>query len=577
MTSAAEPGHGRVRRVNGSLVEIDALEQVAMLDLVEVGDRRLLGEIVSVRGTRASAEVHEYTGGLLVGAPARNLHRPLSARLGPGLLGGVFDGLLRPLSHAATFLRPGETTYDDDRVWQFRPKVAAGECVDPGQLLGVVTEGPTFEHRVLAPPGHHGLVDWIAPDGGYTVDDRVAIVDGRDVQLAQQWPVRRPRPARRRLAHTLPLITGQRVLDLLYPIARGSTAAVPGGFGTGKTILLQQVAKWCDADVIVYVGCGERGNEMADVLDDLARLDDPRTGRALSERTVLIANTSNMPVMAREASIYTGMTVAEYFRDMGLDAVVIADSTSRWAEAMREFSSRTGELPAEEGYPASLASALAAFYERAGRFETQGGEEGSVTVIASVSPPGGDFTEPVTAHTQRFVRCFWTLDRDLAYARHYPAVSWHGSFSRDADLLARWRVERGEDSWPASRARALSLLAEADRLESLAELVGSSALPDRERVVLLGARLLREGVLQQSALSDNDGFCGPDKQNALLEMALDLYDCFQEMLARGVSAATIEEQDFGDVIRVRDTVGRNDADGVRATTAAARQRLEALR
>jgi len=571
------PPGGRVRRVNGSLVEIDALDRVAMLDLVEVGERGLLGEVISVRGTRATAEVHEYTGGLRVGAPARSLHHPLSARLGPGLLGGVFDGLLRPISHAATFLRPGETTYDDDRVWPFRAKAALGETVGAGQLLGVVAEGPAFEHRVLAPPGCNGRVDWIAPDGSYTVDDRVAVVGGNDVQLAQSWPVRRARPSRRRLSNTLPLITGQRVLDLLYPVALGSTAAVPGGFGTGKTMLLQQVAKWCDADVIVYVGCGERGNEMADVLDDLARLDDPRTGRPLSERTVLIANTSNMPVMAREASIYTGMTVAEYFRDMGLDAVVIADSTSRWAEAMREFSSRTGELPAEEGYPAGLASALAAFYERAGRVETQGGEEGSVTVIASVSPPGGDFTEPVTAHTQRFVRCFWTLDRDLAYARHYPAVSWHGSFSRDADLLARWRVERGEDTWPASRARALSLLAEADRLQSLAELVGSSALPDRERIVLLGARLLREGVLQQSALSANDGFCGPEKQNALLEMALDLYDCLHELLGRGVSAATIEEQDFSDVIRVRDTTAGDDADAVRTAGAAARHRLEGLR
>jgi V/A-type H+-transporting ATPase subunit A len=284
-----------------------------------------------------------------------------------------------------------------------------------------------------------------------------------------------------------------------------------------------------------------------------------------------------MPVMAREASIYTGMTVAEYFRDMGHDAVVIADSTSRWAEAMREFSSRTGELPAEEGYPASLASALAAFYERAGRVETLGAGEGSVTVIASVSPPGGDFTEPVTAHTQRFVRCFWTLDRDLAYARHYPAVSWHGSFSRDADQLARWRVERGDDRWPVSRARALSLLAEADRLESLAELVGASALPDRERIVLLGARLLREGVLQQSALSEHDVFCGPGKQAALLDMVLGVYDCFRELLDRGVSAATIEEQDLGELIRARDTVGSDDAAGVRAIGAAALQRLEALR
>jgi len=568
---------GHVRRVSGSLVEVDALDNVGMLDLVEVGHLRLLGEVVSVRDTRATVEVHEYTGGLAVGAPARGLHHPLSARLGPGLLGGVFDGLLRPISNAPTFLRPGVTISGDGRDWPFRAKVAVGDRVTSGEVLGTVEEGPAFEHRVLVPPDVAGPVDWIASEATYRLEDRIATVGGRDVELAQLWPVRRARPARRRLEHTLPLVTGQRVLDLLYPIARGSTAAVPGGFGTGKTILLQQIAKWCNADVIVYVGCGERGNEMADVLDDLSQLVDPRTGRPLSERTVLIANTSNMPVMAREASIYTGMTVAEYFRDMGLDAVVIADSTSRWAEAMREFSSRTGELPAEEGYPASLASALAAFYERAGRVETLGAGEGSVTVIASVSPPGGDFTEPVTAHTQRFVRCFWTLDRDLAYARHYPAISWHGSFSRDADLLARGRVERGDDRWPASRARALSLLAEADRLQSLAELVGASALPDRERIVLLGARLLREGVLQQSALSEHDAFCAPDKQAALLDMVLDVYDRFRELLARGVSAATIEEQDLSDLIRAHDTVGSDDATGIESIRSATLEQLEAVR
>ncbi|HYL52834.1 MAG TPA: ATPase, partial [Acidimicrobiia bacterium] len=344
----------------------------------------------------------------------------------------------------------------------------------------------------------------------------------------------------------------------------------------GKTMLLQQIAKWCDADVIVYVGCGERGNEMADVLEDLSRLEDPRNGRPLAERTVMIANTSNMPMMAREASVYAGMTVAEYFRDMGYDAVVIADSTSRWAEAMREFASRTGELPAEEGYPASLASSLAAFYERAGRVETLGGRTGSVTVIASVSPPGGDFTEPVTAHTQRFVRCFWTLDRDLAYARHYPAVSWDDSFSRDADLLAVGRVEDMDEHWPQMRARALSLLADAERLESLVELVGASALPDRERVVLLSARLVREAVLQQSSLSEHDAFCTSEKQVALLEMALDVYDRCLALLGRGVPAASIEEVDLGTVIRARDTVGPGDAEGVHAIAQTALHQLDEL-
>ncbi len=567
----------RVVRVNGSLVEIDGLDHVALLDLVEVGALHLAGEVVAVRGTRATAEIHEYTGGLACGAPARDLHHPLSARLGPGLLGGVFDGLLRPLAAADVFLRPGSTPEADGRSWNFRPRVGVGDAVAEGQVLGVVSEGVGFEHRLLVPRGCAGNVDRIAPGGPREPDGPIAVVDGVDVPMTQLWPVRRGRPFRIRLDDPSPLVTGQRVLDLLYPIARGSTAAVPGGFGTGKTMMLQQIAKWCDADVIVYVGCGERGNEMADVLEDLSRLTDPRTGQPLAARTVLIANTSNMPMMAREASIYTGMTVAEYFRDMGYDAVLIADSTSRWAEALREFASRTGQLPAEQGYPASLASSLAAFYERAGHVETLGGGTGSVTVIASVSPPGGDFTEPVTAHTQRFVRCFWTLDRDLAYARHYPAVTWDGSFSRDADLLAAWHERHGDERWPEARARALALLADAERLQTLVELVGASALPDRERVTLLGARLLRDGVLQQSSLNENDAFCDRSKQRALLEMVLGLYDACLALLDRGISATEIEELDLSAVIRARDTVGPSDAAGVQMIAETARRQLAEMR
>ncbi len=351
---------------------------------------------------------------------------------------------------------------------------------------------------------------------------------------------------------TRPLTTGQRALDLFFPIARGSTAAVPGGFGTGKTVLLQQIAKWCDADVIVYVGCGERGNEMADVLRELPELEDPRTGRPLMERTVLIANTSNMPVLAREASIYTGVTVAEFFRDMGHDVVVIADSTSRWAEALREVASRTDQLPAEEGYPAGLASALASFYERAGSVRTLGGEDASVTILGAVSPPGGDLTEPVSAHTRRFTRCTWSLDRDLAYARHYPAVSWRDSFSRDADAITGWHFVRREPDWGERRERALTLLAEADRLESIAQLIGAGSLPDSERIVLLGGRLLREAVLQQSALSANDAYCEPAKQSALLALTLDVVERCRELVERGVSAEAIEEVDFSAATRARD-------------------------
>jgi V/A-type H+-transporting ATPase subunit A len=382
--------------------------------------------------------------------------------------------------------------------------------------------------------------------------------------MTQRWPVRRPRPYRSRVDVGEPLVTGQRVLDLLYPVALGSTAAVPGGFGTGKTVLLQQIAKWSDADVIVYVGCGERGNEMADVLDGLAQLVDDRTGGHLIDRTVIIANTSNMPMMARESSVYTGLTVAEYFRDMGLHAVVIADSTSRWAEALRELASRSGALPAEEGYPASLGSSLAALYERAAHVETLAGEQGSVTVIGAVSPPGGDVTEPVTANTERFVRSIWSLDRDLAYARHYPAVSWTSSFSRDAGPVGAWHAAQGDPAWAHRRNRVLSLVAEADRLTDLADLVGIGSLPGAERTVLLTGRLLREAVLQQSALSANDAVCSPEKGAALVDAVLAVHDRCQSLIELGVLASIIEEIDWGPLVRARDDTDPSDVAGVRA-------------
>ena len=376
--------------------------------------------------------------------------------------------------------------------------------------------------------------------------------------------MRHARPSTDRVDTLSGLVTGQRVLDLLYPVARGSSAAVPGGFGTGKTMLLQQVAKWCDADVIVYVGCGERGNEMADVVADLADLVDPRTGAPLAHRTVVIANTSNMAMMAREASIYSGVTVAEFFRDMGHHAVVIADSTSRWAEALREFASRSGALPAEEGYPADLASSLAAFYERAGHVQTLGGDTGSVTVLGAVSPPGGDRTEPVTANTERFVRCVWSLDRDLAYARHYPAVSWTGSFSRDADDLATWHTRNGDPGWAGRRSRVMSLLADADRLSALADLVGLGSLPAAERIVILGARLVREAVLQQNALSENDASCSPQKGAALVQAVLDVVAQCETLVERGVLASTIEEHDYSRLIRAREDTPADDVEGVLA-------------
>ncbi len=401
-----------------------------------------------------------------------------------------------------------------------------------------------------------GTLDWIAAAGDYAADEVIASIGGQPVAIAARWPVRQARPYRRRRDDAVALTTGQRVIDLLFPIARGSTAAVPGGFGTGKTVLLQQIAKWCDADVIVYVGCGERGNEMAEIVADMRELSDPRTGGRLVDRTVIIANTSNMPMMAREACIYTGVTVAEYYRDMGYHVVVIADSTSRWAEALREFGSRLGELPAEEGYPANLSSELAAFYERAGYVDALGGDAGSVTVLGAVSPPGGDLSEPVTVQTERFVRCRWSLDRDLAYSRHYPAVSWSASFSRDAEALGTARVGAvGDSGWTAQRARVLDLLTESDRLAALTELVGVTALPDNERMVLVAGRLLREAVLAQNAQNPNDAHCGSEKTAALVDAVLAVIDTCREQVAGGVAAQLIEETDFGPLIRARDDGG----------------------
>jgi V/A-type H+/Na+-transporting ATPase subunit A len=554
---------GHVVRVNGPLVEVEGLADVAALDIVEVGDRRLPAEVVAIHEGSLTAEAFEYTGGLRVGDPVVGRGQPLSAGLGPSLLGSIFDGLLRPLVDRPIWLAPGSLQRPRASArWTFEPaRVRIGTEVAAGTRLGSVAVGD-FEHRVLVPAGARGPLRWLAGLGEVDEEEPIATVGDLSVTLVEEWPVRRPRPVGERLRPFEPLVSGQRVIDLLFPVARGGTAAVPGGFGTGKTVLLQQIVKWCDADVIVFVGCGERGNELADALADLAALTDPRSGRSLLERTVVIANTSNMPVMAREASIYTGMTVAEYYRDMGYHAVLLADSTSRWAEALREFSSRSGELPAEEGYPAGLASALAAFYERAARATTLGGTEGSVTIIGAVSPPGGDMTEPVTAHTERFVRCLWSLDRELAYARHYPAVTWRRSFSRDAQAVAAWHATEGRVGWAATRARAVALLAEADRLASVLELIGLSALPGRERIVLLTGRLLREGVLQQSALSENDAYCGPEKQNALLELVLAVSDRCLGLVEAGLPVSAIEEFDFAPVTRARDATGPDDAQAV---------------
>ncbi|HTQ87964.1 MAG TPA: V-type ATP synthase subunit A [Streptosporangiaceae bacterium] len=559
------PDAARVARVNGPLVEVSGLADAAMYDVVELGEHRLPGEIIAIRGDVATIQAYEYTGGLAPGHPARSRGEPLSARLGPHLLGGIFDGLLRPLSGAPAWLGPGcSFAGAAAEEYEFIPETKARAALDEGASLGTVTVSGGIRYRVLVPPGLSGVVEKVREAGLVPGDAVIATVSGTDVRMTSAWPVRRPRPYRRRLEAGPPLLTGQRVVDVLFPVTKGGSCAVPGGFGTGKTVLLQQITKWCDADVIVYVGCGERGNELADMLSELADLGDPRGGGKLSARTVVIANTSNMPMMAREASIYSAACVAEHFRDMGLDVVVVADSTSRWAEALREFASRNGELPAEEGYPASLASALAAFYERAGRVRTSGGSEGSVTIIGAVSPAGGDMTEPVTAYTQRFVRGLWTLDRDLAYARHYPAVSWSGSFSRDVAVVAAWHTAAGDAGWAERRSRLATLLAEADRITSLAELMGVAALPPRERATLVAGRLIREGLLQQSALSPVDASCGTVRAAALAGAVLLVAERCLQLAGSGVPPAAIEDRDFAPILRAREEATTPEAVTARA-------------
>ncbi|WP_018557450.1 V-type ATP synthase subunit A [Actinacidiphila glaucinigra] len=573
LSPGGPPSH--VLRVTGPLVEIEYTGGIAMHDLVLLGEAGLPGEVVGIEAGVVTVQAYEYTGGLAPGHPARGAGHPLCARLGPGLLGGIFDGLLRPLTGIGDRIRPGAAVETTGREGdgRFVPCVCPGQRVGEGEAVGEVRTAGPVTLRVLVPPGVTGEVEWIAPAGDRERDAVVAVVAGTEIAMTGSWPVRRPRPVRARRIPRHPLTTGQRVVDLLFPVARGSTAAVPGGFGTGKTMLLQQIAKWCDADVIVYIGCGERGNEMADVIDELSELEDPRTGGRLADRTVTVANTSDMPMMAREAGVHTGMTVAEYFRDMGLDVVVIADSTSRWAEALREFASRSGELPAEEGYPAGLASSIAAFYERAGAVTTLGGGQGSVTVIGAVSPPGGDTAEPVTAHTERFVRCLWALDRDLAYARHYPAVSWAGSFSRDAAVLSEGPTA-GDPS--DHRRRVGALLAEADRLGPLVDLVGITALPAQERMSVLAGRLVREGLLQQNALSARDAYSSPEKTAALAEAVLAVTDRCREIVAAGGSPEPVEQTDFGPLLRAREAAGPHDAAEVASRRDEMLQALDAL-
>jgi V/A-type H+-transporting ATPase subunit A len=557
---SADTPAGRVESISGAVIRAEVDRDLMLGEVTFVGHERLLGEVVELEKRTATLQVYEETAGLAAGAPVFSTGEPLAVELGPGLLGGVFDGIQRLLPRLAqlqgVFLGRGQqaAALDRDRLWEFVPAVAAGDVVEGGSVLGTVRETPAVLHRVLVPPALAGRVADIAPAGPRRVADVIASLElsrrsgsaeadaeglRADVRLFQTWRVRRPRPFRERLPPALPMLTGQRVLDTFFPLPRGGACGMPGGFGTGKTIMQQQLCKWADADVIVYVGCGERGNEMTEMLSKLPNLVDPRSGRPLAERTILVANTSNMPVPAREASIYTGVTIAEYYRDMGYHVALLADSTSRWAEALREISGRLGEMPAEEGYPSYLSSRLAGYYERAGRVRTLAGHEGSVTLISAISPPGGDLTEPVTRHTQRFTQCFWTLDKTRAEARMFPAVSLRESYSHVPDELTAWWAATTAPDWLRLRQDALALLDDADRVEATARLIGTESLPERQQFLLVVARLFEDGFLRQNAFDPGDASCSPVRQYRLLRLLLRLHARGLAAIDRGMTAHAV--------------------------------------
>ncbi len=541
---------GIVTWINGPVVRVRGSRQVSMLEVVEVGEEHLIGEVIKLDGDQMTVQVYEETAGMRPGAPVFGTGMPLSVELGPGLLRSIFDGIQRPLPviemRSGSFIGRGirlTSLYRGDQ-WHFTPVVKEGIRVTGGETLGTVPETQTIEHRIMVPPNTAGTITWIAPEGQYTIDETIARVQTnngeQDLSMLQRWPVRVPRPFSHRKTQSQPLVTGQRVLDTFFPLAKGGAAAIPGGFGAGKTITQHQVAKWSDANVVIYIGCGERGNEMTEVLQEFPGLIDPRSNRPLMERTVLIANTSNMPVAAREASIYTGITIAEYYRDMGYHVALMADSTSRWAEALREISGRLEEMPAEEGYPAYLAARLAEFYERAGYVETLNDQEGSVSVIGAVSPPGGDFSEPVTQQTKRFIRCFWALDKDLASARHFPSVNWLNSYSEYLDEMAPWWQEQTGFDWRNMRAEAMRILNEESRLDQVVKLVGADALPDEQRLTLETSRLLREGFLQQNALDDIDTYCSIQKQIQMLDLILYFHKRAKHLVQHGTMILSIQ-------------------------------------
>lgn len=556
--------------INGPVIYIKGKTSLSMGEMVFVGNQRLVGEVILLTAEMTTIQVYEETTGLRPGDPVFGSGQPIYVTLGPGILDNIFDGIERPLASIAKesgmYINRGVTvpSLDTEKKWPVHMILKAGQFVSGGEIMAQTKETESIMHRSMVPPKVSGRVTYVAPDGEYTVDEPIAKVKTRsgdeiELKLAQRWPIRVPRPYGNRFVSSRPLVTGQRILDTLFPIAKGGTAAIPGGFGTGKTMNQHQIAKWADADIIIYIGCGERGNEMTEVLEDFSKLVDPKTGNTMMNRTCLIANVSNMPVAAREASIYTGITLAEYYRDMGYHVAVMADSTSRWAEALRELSGRLEEMPAEEGFPAYLASRLSGFYERAGYVQALCGDEGSVSIIGAVSPQGGDFSEPVTQNTKRFVRCFWGLDRALAYARHFPAINWLNSYSEYVNDLAPWYSQNVSRKFVTYRNKLVTILNDESSLMEIVKLIGSDVLPDDQKLILEIARVIRVGFLQQNAFHPVDTCVPLKKQYLMMKTILYLYDKCKALIAADIPVSIIRRDDiFEKVCNMKFDIGNEE-------------------
>lgn len=556
--------------INGSVITVKDTDTFSMMEMVYVGEEKLVGEVIGINYNLTTIQVYEETTGLKVGDVVAGTGAPMNVTLGPSIIDNIYDGIARPLkaieSEYGAFLNRGAsvTSLDEKKLWNVKICVSLGDWLNGGDIYATLPETPIIEHRVMVSPNLSGKVTKIMPDGQYTVNDTIITIEDNNgtehnLTLCQKWPIRQPRPIKKRLSTNIPLITGQRIIDTLFPISKGGTAAIPGGFGTGKTMTQHQLAKWCDADIIVYVGCGERGNEMSQVLNEFSELIDPKSNRPMTDRTILIANTSNMPVAAREASIYTGITLAEYYRDMGYHVAMMADSTSRWAEALREISGRLEEMPAEEGFPAYLPSRLSEFYERAGRVENLSGSEGSITIIGAVSPQGADFSEPVTQNTKRFTRCFWALDKNLAYSRHYPAINWIDSYSEYFADLDNWFEENVGAEFIKCRNQISALLQEESKLMEIVKLIGSDVLPDDQKLIIETCRVIRVGFLQQNAFHADDTFVLLEKQLLMMKTILYLHNQTKKLISAGIPISCITELGlFDKLTKMKYNIPNND-------------------